>query len=663
MEMSPESKDSNNNSVKLPGDKLFEFLKLLMGEDGLAFLNLDNAITAVKQARSFWQSSFAIGLWALPLLYHHETDSPGKHEFLYRFPPNIDSQNKGVLLASVSMVFGLSFQINSKSKDKAVSELASSALEALESRYNSLSAEVSGFGLTEEDAHTLFHIRFALGVLLLLNGDVERATRVLREMVATKTKRRGSTWSPEGLEHLDVEETKALAAIVLHSFYAERHDYEMALYLLTEAIASNAIGFYSESLLVFAPSLLESFAKKCERTNEFMEWVDLFDRAADIIEICGEADTFGDLPSTCIVGSPQFLTWKFGQLVARFAIKNSSYSKQLPPIDHGTVVDSIIREGGYGSDWGNGTVVASLLCEYDENRDWQILRHQYLSMWESSSRYQWLSLCEAGTGTDLYWAMRIGFADQMLGTIEQTAAIQLQSGALPISRDIEMTTDIASTIALRQLKLQNILNERLPAGKRDIRQELQQRLFSVWSKLPAKVADTLVKAENYYKTGVNTDDAKVWFNKATEASLHYCLVEPLVSFVQKRGDKRIAICFPRPRGVERKTSSELRKLPLWEWSMVFETLSVPARQNLASLGTEDLKHFMKEHFGEFPLQALRELSNSLHDFCQYRKDSAHSHLSRYEEEIQELEQMRGLVLGMKRPSVITQIFQLFATEK
>jgi hypothetical protein len=129
--------------------------------------------------------------------------------------------------------------------------------------------------------------------------------------------------------------------------------------------------------------------------------------------------------------------------------------------------------------------------------------------------------------------------------------------------------------------------------------------------------------------------------------------------VEKRGDKRIAIPFPR--GVERKTSRELRELPLREWSKVFETLGLPARQNLASLGAEDLKRFMKENFGELPLPALRELSRSLGDFACQRKDSAHYHIPRHEEEVQELEQMRDLALGIKRPSVITQIFQLFTS--
>ncbi len=657
MEISPEPKDID--------DKLLEFLKELMGEDGLAFLSLDNAITAVKQTQPFWQAPFSIGLHALPFLYHRETDSQGT-----------------ALPDLVLVVLGLASQTYPKSKDMTASDLVGSVLEPLEARYNSLSAEVSGYGLTDEQAHTLFHTCFAFGVLLLAKGDEARATTMLRQMAATKTTRRGPTISiGMGLDHWDVGVTKGLAAIVLQDFYAKRHDYEMALYLLTEAVASNSPGPSSESLLAVVPGLLESFAEKCERINSFREWVDLFDRAAGITEICGEADASGDLPSDCKVTSPQFLAWKFGQLVARFAICYSLYrgdSKQLLSSgyqDNETVVDSILREGGYGNDWGNGTVVASLLCEYDEHRNWQILRQQYVSVWESSSSYQWLHLCQAGTETDLYWAMRIGFADQMLSATEQIPVTQLQTETSPIVRNIEMIKDIDSTIAVRQIKEQQFLErilERLPPSKPEIVQQLQQRLSSVWSKLPPTVVDTLIQAENHYRTGVNTNDAKLYFHEAVEASLHCCLVEPLVSFMQKRGDKIIAVCFPPKRGVERKTSSELRKLSIWklrklsllEWSDVLETLSVPEHKNLAGLRTEDLnlERFMKEHFGELPLPALRELSRSLRDFY-LRKDSAHYHIPRYEEEIWELEQMRELVLGVKRSSVITQIFQLFGTER
>jgi hypothetical protein len=261
-------------------------------------------------------------------------------------------------------------------------------------------------------------------------------------------------------------------------------------------------------------------------------------------------------------------------------------------------------------------------------------------MWEELPRYQWLPLCGAGTQTDPYWAIRIDFADQMLGSKEQPLINALQVETPPHPPVIERPPDIDIIIALRQIKLQQLLEsitERLPPSKREINQHLQQRLISVWSKLPAKVVDSLVKAENYYRTGVNSDDAKVWFNKAVEASLDYCFVEPLVSFVEKRVDKRIAICFPPPRGVEHKTLSELRKLSLSEWSDVFNTRSVREGKTLGSLGAEELERFMKQHFGEVSLPALGQLSRSLRDFWQPRKGNAHYHTPRHEEERQELE--------------------------
>jgi hypothetical protein len=183
----------------------------------------------------------------------------------------------------------------------------------------------------------------------------------------------------------------------------------------------------------------------------------------------------------------------------------------------------------------------------------------------------------------------------MLSSKKQSLITGLQGETAPHPPGIKSPPDIVTIIALRQIKLQQLLEsitERLPPSKREINQQLERRLSLVWKLLPANVVDTLVKAENYHRTQVNNDDAKVWFNKAVEASLNYCFVKPLVSFVEKRLDKRIAICFPPPRGVERKSSYELRKLSLSEWSDVFETLSVREGRTLVSLEADELERFM-----------------------------------------------------------------------
>ena len=683
----PEPKDSNDNRIELPRDKLLEFLKVLMGEDGVTFLNLDTALAAVKQAQPFWQASFVIGLWALPLLYFRETDSQGKLiGVLYRFPRDIDSRDKGVLLGPVLMVFGLSSQIYLKSKDMAVSDLVDSALESLEACCDSLSAEVSGDGLTDEDAHILFHTRFALGILLLVKGDETRGTTILRQMAATKSTRRGPTiLAGTNLDYLDVEVTKEFAAMILQDFYAKRQNYTSALYFLTEAVASSGSGSFSESLLAVVPLLLESFAEKCERVNSFYEWVDLFDRVAGITEVCGEADASGILPSECKVNSPQFLAWKFGQAVARFAIRNNLYlgdTKQLLPDDcpsDGTVVDSILWECGSG--WGNGTLVASLLCEYNERRNWQILRQQYVSMWQSSSRYQWLSLCEAGTWTDLYWAVKIGFADKMLETTEQGAFIRDQSEPLPINRDIGMTKDIITTVALRQLKEQKDIDkilellqkliERQPLSIQEVLSFLEQQLCGVWHKLTPVVADKLLEAEQIYKSGTRLSFATISFAQAIETCFHCYFVNPFADYMKEEGLEEMALVMDlrdeaQPIRIGIRPSRELRVtglnyLSLRHWAGLFETLVDSGQKGTTN---SKMKIFMKQKWPKLVLDNLNGLLQPLRIVQRYRNNAVHTKLSRSnKEEKIELEQMRNVVLGTDGPSLITQIFQLFGTAK
>lgn len=646
MDIPPEPKSAD--------ETLYEFLINIIGKEGITFLNLDNAITAVKQGQRLWQAPFAIGLQVLS------------------FFPFIGEKPDQSIPPLVEIIMGLASQIHLKS-NLTVLDWAGSVIEPLEALYKPLTT----------DAHMLFHTRFALGVLLLVKGDEKRAKTILCEMAETKTVQRGPTTSPGvGLGHWDVGVTKALAAIGLQDFYTKRQDYETALYLATEAISSSGRGYFSESLVAVIPGLLESFTEKCERENDFGDWVDLFDRAANIMEICGEADASGDLPSNCKVASPQFLAWKFGQFVARFAVRNNSFlgnSKKIIPDgyqDNRVEGKSIFKYGGYGEDWLNGTMVASLLLEHNEHCDWQLMREQYVSMWEALPRYQWLSLSGAGTQTDLYWAARIGFADAFLEPrlvkIEHHP-IKFEDSISPKAlSDIQDVMDSAYSnlperFGLLIKRLESILekNDVIMSGtpsKIAIKQDLQKWLSPVWNKIPAKVVDTLVKAENYYRTGVETDNAKIWFNRAVEASLNLCFREPLVAFTQKQENKTIAVRFPSPKGVEYKNSGALRKFSLWEWGLVFELLSIPEDRSLTSLGTEDIRRFIKENFRELPQPALRELSRSLLDFCQHRKDATHDHLPRYEEEIQELELMRELTLGTKRSSVIAQIFQLFCTK-
>ena len=95
MEASQNPEYNDDNLIKLPNDEVFlELLKVILGEDGHTYLNLDKAISTVEQAQPVWQAPFVIGLSALTLLYDYKEDSSGKLSVQYRFPAYINSRNK-----------------------------------------------------------------------------------------------------------------------------------------------------------------------------------------------------------------------------------------------------------------------------------------------------------------------------------------------------------------------------------------------------------------------------------------------------------------------------------------------------------------------------------------------------------------------------------------
>jgi len=300
-------------------------------------------------------------------------------------------------------------------------------------------------------------------------------------------------------------------------------------------------------------------------------------------------------------------------------------------------------------------------------------------MWEALPRYQFTKLCEAGSETDLHWAIKIGFADWISNKLLNITNFSSETTKPSVVRDIEAIKAITSSTSIRQIKEQRTNQEtneivrqirdmfleqmaNQPSSKNVIKQKLEKYLRKIWGLLPCKVIDNLVKAEGYYETGTDTDNSKEWFNRAVEAAIYDTFEEPLIQYVKKLQDKEIGLCIYTDK-YEKKKYSEIGKLTLIQWSNVLNSLSFSDQDSQNNLKVMELRKFINNHYIDLSKPALQQLSKSLEDFCQ-RKDSGHYHLPRAEAEIKELEEMRGLALGTgQRPSVIIQIYQLFKSKK
>lgn len=474
---------------------------------------------------------------------------------------------------------------------------------------------------------------------------------------------------------LDITRGKRLAALFLQEEYQDEEDYGEALYLITEAAACNP---WATQLLQEAPVLLDHWVERCEEEDASDEygsptlgWLDLFAEAAEILSVCQEADSSGALPNECRGESAQFLAWEFGQIAGKFAThgrwRDGPFGAftQFIREDWRVIGEefNLLREGEKVQLALN--TVVTLLCEYEPNRNWEKIREHYISMWNTSYTYRGTSLSELTPESDLYWAMRIGFADKMLETQPKQLIAPLPTEKL---ETIGTRTSLGVSKILQEI---SEIKSRLPPPTEETRVFIADQLFGVWDKLPPGVADALVEAEQSFRVGTRTQQAILDFHKAAEECLRCYFVDPLVTYMVKQRLEEMTLHMgPRGKarpiriGVNAARGAYLmdpRRLSLWDWAGLFEMLADPEQKPMVNLS---MKMFIKQSWLKFDFATLKQLVEPLKKIQEYRNHAAHPPYPPrpHMEERNELEEIRKLLLGMEQASVIAQIFKLFAPQ-
>ena len=368
MELSPELEKSIKDA-----------LSAFMGEDEAEhYMNFDYATSLVKQLQPPWQALVSVGVHVAEAYAHQETND-----------------EKLIL-----------------------HELVGQALRPVETLFASLLRKSGEELLESEQARLLFHTRFGLGFLLLAKGDKTRSKGILHDMAATKVSVRGHSYYGEGPGILsctnDVRQGKLRVAFDLLPEYARQKDCVEILYLVTEALACAPWATYILDILPVIIDYCVTEYEKEDYDGPGLEWLHLFVEAAELLSLCEEYDSSGSAPNECKEESPQYLAWKIGQIAGRLAAR-------WPDDPFGEFQDfkSAIEEDFQferGEEKTRQTLMAilALLREYDPGRDWQKMRDQCLSIWRLSDIYSGMPLSEIGPCQDLYWAMRIGFADALM---------------------------------------------------------------------------------------------------------------------------------------------------------------------------------------------------------------------------------------------------------
>ena len=326
--------------------------------------------------------------------------------------------------------------------------------------------------------------------------------------------------------------------------------------------------------------------------------------AADVDE--EEREHIGECPAT----TRQFWAWYYGNALGRLIVARSSLRASL--------LDEV--EAG---DWENRWHVAAVLFE-GSPESWDEYRERALKFYNTSDIEHDQQVFSPWNATrpphlnpqsDLYWAMRVGFADAHSDNPgEKTGAL------IGISDSLQRIETIASSMAHHVLRaerntdhLLDDVRNRLPPNQQYWYGVLQDESDGLANRLPQVTADHLVDALKY-KAAAEWD---LWI-VATCKSVESLFSRIVVPEIQSRTEPgTLTLALPRGKRSPRRIRHEdWAKISLSNWAHVLST-SKEGRLN------EPLWLALPRVFPGADLDAVANLSGDLLTIAQLRGSSAH----------------------------------------
>ena len=390
--------------------------KYMSDEDADHFNNVDNIVSLIKQGQPPWQA--LVGLFVI----------------------NMEINNSA----------------GNKNGDVTLEEKLKQLIEPVNALYRSLMAENVEI-LENEKMRLLFHTRFALASLFLLESDKKNAAGVLHELLATPVSPRGrSYFSGPGVlpSSPDVISGKLTAAFF--NYGLNQDDNLNNLSSFTELFACLPSAGH---LLVMIHSFIDGCVAEYEKYDyPCLEWVWLFVEIGEILSLVEAYDASGVDPGVCKKESAQYMAWKFGQVAGKFALRWTDDPFALF-YNYWSAVGEKDYQSERGEEKTKQTLVAvlDLFREYEPNQDWQKRRLQIMALWDKSDSYAGVPLSEIGPQHDLYWAMRIGFADAFL-TSSLPASIE---SVLTEPTSLKMLDEVDRMLVGSAIQIPQISRERI----------------------------------------------------------------------------------------------------------------------------------------------------------------------------------------------------------
>ena len=353
------------------------------------------------------------------------------------------------------------------------------------------------------------------------------------------------------------------------------------------------------------------------------EWLDAASEVDD-----AERDHIGECPTT----TRQFWAWYYGNALGGLLVARPSLRESL--------LDEI--EAG---EWETCWHIAGVLFETLPD-SWTDYRQRALKFYNSSDiEYRQQGPRPGGTilpphlsaQSDLYWAMRVGFADaHSANTAERRVSL---AGLADSLERIETITSSSAQHVLRTERntydLLEVVKTRVPPNHEYWYDLLEEELPGLMSRLPRATADHLVDASRH-RSAKEWDNCKVALCKSVESLFVRMLVPAIQALPESRG---LTLALLRGKRSARKRSPEQWVgIPMSGWVQILRT---------ATDGdiNSPLRSVLPQAFPYVDLDALVRLNIKLETIAKLRGGSAHDSKTADDRKAIDAEKLWNLVVG------------------
>ena len=477
--------------------------------------------------------------------------------------------------------------------------------------------------LTAREA-TYYHSRAALA-LLASRDDPNQAIALLEELSSILDPRirvllpesDRSLWAQQELGRLP-------------TLYERVERFEDALNVTP--ISFNHVGSETPTCDV-ACRLLEGWLNQLSRSGG----VSAAERCLDMIY--GWLDGAGDIDEEergnvgeCPTATRQFWAWYYGNALGRLLVARPSLRTSL--------LDEI--EAG---EWDNCWHVAGVLFETAPH-SWDEYRERALKFYNSSDieyprqgprPWNAAQPPHLSAQSDLYWAMRIGFADAHAGNAEDRKG-SLDGITDALERIETITSGTAHHVLRAERNIDNLtdaVNDRVMPNHEYWYGLLQEELPDFIGRLPRPTVDHLIDASRH-RSAMEWDYCKVSLCKSVESLFVRILVPGIQGLPES---SNLTIALPRGKRAPRKRSSEeWHKISMSGWVQVLRTATDGGIN-------APLREFLPHAFPDIDLDSAINLHVALENIAQLRGGAAHDSITADGRKVRDAEELWELVMG------------------